>query len=86
MAPLAGEIFFMCLFIVNFHIAVVVAEVTQPSLGVGYEIGRAVAMKKNILCLFRPDSGKSKFTRVIYQYHMPLAVLSRHRLGNIRFQ
>ncbi|XP_061424609.1 2'-deoxynucleoside 5'-phosphate N-hydrolase 1 [Lethenteron reissneri] len=36
---------------------VVVAEVTQPSLGVGYEIGRAVAMKKNILCLFRPSSG-----------------------------
>ena len=38
-----------------------VAEVTQPSLGVGYEIGRAVDLKKNILCLFRPDSGKSKY-------------------------
>ncbi|KAF5897383.1 2'-deoxynucleoside 5'-phosphate N-hydrolase 1, partial [Clarias magur] len=37
---------------------VVVAEVTQPSLGVGYEIGQAVAMKKRILCLFRPSSGK----------------------------
>ncbi|KAL3846791.1 hypothetical protein ACJMK2_017748 [Sinanodonta woodiana] len=36
----------------------VVAEVTQPSLGVGYEIGRAVAMRKRILCLFRPASGK----------------------------
>uniref|UniRef100_UPI00358E26C6 5-hydroxymethyl-dUMP N-hydrolase isoform X1 n=1 Tax=Myxine glutinosa TaxID=7769 RepID=UPI00358E26C6 len=36
---------------------VVVAEVTQPSLGVGYEIGRAVAMKKPILCLFRPETG-----------------------------
>jgi len=35
-----------------------VAEVTQPSLGVGYEIGRAVENKKKILCLFRPDSGK----------------------------
>ncbi|KAK2565646.1 putative 2'-deoxynucleoside 5'-phosphate N-hydrolase 1 [Acropora cervicornis] len=33
-------------------------EVTQPSLGVGYEIGRAVENKKKILCLFRPDSGK----------------------------
>lgn len=32
---------------------VIVAEVTQPSLGVGYEIGRAEAMGKNILCLFR---------------------------------
>ena len=39
---------------------VLVAEVTQPSLGVGYEIGRAVAMKKRILCLFRPESGRSE--------------------------
>ncbi|XP_070576751.1 5-hydroxymethyl-dUMP N-hydrolase-like [Ptychodera flava] len=38
---------------------VVVAEVTQPSLGVGYEIGRAVAWNKKILCLFRPSSGKN---------------------------
>uniref|UniRef100_A0A3B1IYL6 2'-deoxynucleoside 5'-phosphate N-hydrolase 1 n=1 Tax=Astyanax mexicanus TaxID=7994 RepID=A0A3B1IYL6_ASTMX len=37
---------------------VIVAEVTQPSLGVGYELGRAVAMKKRILCLFRPSSGR----------------------------
>ncbi|XP_063775908.1 5-hydroxymethyl-dUMP N-hydrolase [Pseudophryne corroboree] len=37
---------------------VVVAEVTQPSLGVGYEIGRAVAMNKKILCLFRPSCGR----------------------------
>ncbi|XP_038586226.1 2'-deoxynucleoside 5'-phosphate N-hydrolase 1-like [Micropterus salmoides] len=38
---------------------VVVAEVTQPSLGVGYELGRAVSMKKKILCLFRPASGRN---------------------------
>ncbi|XP_042288482.1 5-hydroxymethyl-dUMP N-hydrolase [Thunnus thynnus] len=38
---------------------VIVAEVTQPSLGVGYELGRAVDMKKRILCLFRPSSGRS---------------------------
>ncbi|XP_061694150.1 2'-deoxynucleoside 5'-phosphate N-hydrolase 1 [Syngnathoides biaculeatus] len=36
---------------------VVVAEVTQPSLGVGYELGHAYLMKKRILCLFRPSSG-----------------------------
>ncbi|KAM7135377.1 5-hydroxymethyl-dUMP N-hydrolase [Molossus nigricans] len=36
----------------------VVAEVTQPSLGVGYELGRAVALNKRILCLFRPQSGR----------------------------
>ncbi|XP_004379618.1 2'-deoxynucleoside 5'-phosphate N-hydrolase 1 [Trichechus manatus latirostris] len=37
---------------------VVVAEVTQPSLGVGYELGRAMALNKRILCLFRPQSGR----------------------------
>ena len=38
--------------------SVVVAEVIQPSLGVGYEIGRAVAMGKQVLCLYRPQEGK----------------------------
>ena len=33
-----------------------VAEVTVPSLGVGYEIGRATEMGKPILCLFNTDS------------------------------
>ena len=37
---------------------VVVAEVTVPSHGVGYEIGRAVAMDKRVLCLYRPQEGK----------------------------
>jgi 2'-deoxynucleoside 5'-phosphate N-hydrolase len=32
-----------------------VAEVTRPSLGVGYEIGRALEHKKRILCLYRPS-------------------------------
>jgi nucleoside 2-deoxyribosyltransferase len=38
---------------------VVVAEVTTVSMGVGYEIGRAVESGKKVLCLFRPDSGKN---------------------------
>lgn len=37
---------------------VVVAECTHVSHGVGYELGRAVALNKKILVLFRPDSGK----------------------------
>ena len=37
---------------------VVVAEVTTPSLGVGYEIGRAVENQKRVLCLYRPQDGK----------------------------
>lgn len=37
---------------------VLVAEVTTPSLGVGYEIGRAVEWGKRIICLYRPASGR----------------------------
>jgi nucleoside 2-deoxyribosyltransferase len=36
---------------------VVVAEVTTVSMGVGYEIGRAVEKGKKVLCLFRAGSG-----------------------------
>jgi len=31
----------------------IIAEVTNPSLGVGYEIGRAIEYNKNIFCLYR---------------------------------
>ncbi|MBN1822320.1 MAG: nucleoside 2-deoxyribosyltransferase [Prolixibacteraceae bacterium] len=37
---------------------VVVAEVTTVSLGVGYEIGRAVENNIPVLCLYRPQEGK----------------------------
>lgn len=37
---------------------VVVAEVSTPSLGVGYEIGQAEALGKKIICLYREDSEK----------------------------
>lgn len=36
-----------------------VAEVTTPSLGVGYEIGKATEWGKPVLCLFRPAAGRS---------------------------
>ncbi len=35
---------------------VLVAEVSIPSLGVGYELGYAVALKKPVLCLCRQKS------------------------------
>lgn len=38
---------------------ILVAEVTNVSMGVGYEIGRAVESRMKVLCLFRPDSGKN---------------------------
>lgn len=37
---------------------VLVAEVTQVSMGVGYEIGRAVESGKKVLCLNRPSGNK----------------------------
>ena len=38
---------------------VLVAEVTAVSMGVGYEIGRAIAVGKKVLCLFCLDAGKN---------------------------
>ena len=38
---------------------ILIAEVTTVSMGVGYEIGRAVESGKKVLCLFRPDSGRN---------------------------
>ncbi len=38
---------------------VLIAEVTTVSLGVGYEIGRAIQSGKKVLCLFRQDSGRN---------------------------
>lgn len=37
---------------------VLIAEVTAPSLGVGYEIGRAVEWGKRVVCLYRPSDGR----------------------------
>lgn len=36
-----------------------VAEVTTPSLGVGYEIAKATEWGKRVLCLYRPENGRS---------------------------
>ena len=36
-----------------------VAEVTSPSLGVGFEIGKATEWGKPVLCLYRPAAGRS---------------------------
>lgn len=55
---------------------VIVAEVTTPSLGVGYEIGIAVENNKKVLCLYRPQIGRrlsamvagcSKLTNLKYE-------------------
>lgn len=42
----------------------IIAEVTNPSLGVGYEIAKAEKMGKPILCLFRQE-GERKLSAMI---------------------
>ena len=37
---------------------IMVAEVTNPSIGVGYEIGRAIKNRKKVICLYRKKQGK----------------------------
>ena len=37
---------------------IMVAEVTNPSIGVGYEIGRAIENGKKVICLYRKKEGK----------------------------
>jgi nucleoside 2-deoxyribosyltransferase len=37
---------------------IIIAEVTTPSLGVGYEIGQAESMGKKIVCVYRKIEGK----------------------------
>lgn len=37
---------------------VLVAEVSTPSLGVGYEVAKAESLGKKTLCVFRSDCGR----------------------------
>jgi hypothetical protein len=35
-----------------------IAEVTIPSLGVGYEIATAIHLNRKVLCLYHPQKGR----------------------------
>lgn len=56
----------------------VVADVTTTSLGVGYELGRAEANDKPILCLFRADSGKKLSAMIAGNEKNVVAMYSNH--------
>lgn len=49
---------------------IIVAEVTQPSLGVGYEIGYAEAQGKKIICLYRPQEGRRLSAMLLGNTHV----------------
>lgn len=53
---------------------VIVAEVSTPSLGVGYELGQAEAMKKKIICLYREQEGKRLSAMVAGNEYMKIFV------------
>lgn len=38
---------------------IIIAEVTTPSLGVGYELGKGKKIEKPILCLYKKNADKS---------------------------
>lgn len=62
---------------------VLVAEVTSVSMGVGYEIGRAVESGKRVLCLFRPGSGKN--LSVMIAGCPDLTLINYHSLDEAKF-
>ena len=56
--------------------ALVVAEVTMPSLGVGYEIGRAESLGIPVLCLYR--EGKSHASRYDLSNESPSTICGEY--------
>ncbi len=68
----------LCNIFIDCSNVVLVAEVTQVSMGVGYEIGRAVSMGKKTLCLYRPQSDKSECKsrqKIFFSLNLILAFL-----------
>ncbi len=53
---------------------VIIAEVTQPSLGVGYELGYSEAHGKKILVLYREQEGKRLSVMVSGNNNMNLCI------------
>ncbi len=72
---------------------IVVAEVTTPSLGVGYELGQAEAMKKPVLCIYRHIDGKrisamisgnSYLETAVYSNIENAALIIKHFISNLK--
>ncbi len=47
------------------HSDMLIAEVTTPSLGVGYELGRALENDVPVVTLFRPSEGKKLSAMIV---------------------
>jgi nucleoside 2-deoxyribosyltransferase len=53
---------------------VVIAEVSTPPLGVGYEIGKAEDMNKKMLCLYRNQQNKRLSAMISGNYNVKIAM------------
>ncbi len=60
----------------------VVAEVTVTSMGVGYEIGRAVENNIPVFCLFRPQN--DKYLSAMITGNKNIIVKSYHTIDDIK--
>ncbi len=68
---------------------VVVAEVTQVSMGVGYELGIAEKLGKKVICLYRPQEkrisamvlGNKAFTVLPYETIQDLQIIFEKELS-----
>ncbi len=60
----------------------IVAEVTTPSLGVGYEIGKAIEFNKKVLCLYRYS--KSKKLSAMISGNKELQVISYQNIVDLK--
>lgn len=61
-----------------------VAEVTTPSLGVGFEIATAIEWGLRVLCLFRPGSGRTLSALIAGSDRLTVREYERvHRVKNV---
>ncbi|MFA6400323.1 MAG: nucleoside 2-deoxyribosyltransferase [Salinivirgaceae bacterium] len=59
---------------------IVVAEVTQPSLGVGYELAYSMFLNKPVLCLFNTTKGRQLSAMISGQKYFN--VIKYHEIGS----
>ncbi|MDI6783743.1 MAG: nucleoside 2-deoxyribosyltransferase [bacterium] len=60
-----------------------IAEVSIPSLGVGYEIATAIHQRKRVLCLYDLDHSPNRISAIIAGHTSPLLTLQGYHSQDI---
>jgi 2'-deoxynucleoside 5'-phosphate N-hydrolase len=63
---------------------VMIAEVSIPSLGVGYEIATAIQQHKPVLCLYDAVDSPKRISAIISGHTSPLLTLQKYSQSNLR--